>query len=60
MKITDILSLCIAAIGIAVAGGWVANIVKLIGLLDGNITTMFVARAVGIFAAPLGGILGYF
>lgn len=40
-------------------GGWIANIVKLISMIDGEITAMFVARAVGIFAAPLGAILGY-
>lgn len=41
-------------------GGWVANIVKFIGMLDGSLTAMFVARIVGIFAPPLGAILGYF
>lgn len=40
--------------------GWVINVAKFIGLLGGEITTWFVARAVGIFIAPLGGILGFF
>lgn len=39
--------------------GWVLNIIKLVGMIDGEITTMFVLRVVGIFAAPLGAILGY-
>ena len=43
----------------AAIGGWVANIVKLIGILDGGITVMLVVRIVGIFAAPLGAIVGY-
>jgi hypothetical protein len=41
-------------------GGWIANVVKLIGMLGGEITAMFVARCVGVFAAPLGAILGFF
>lgn len=42
------------------AGGWIANVVKLVGMLEGSITAMFVARVVGIFVAPLGSILGFF
>lgn len=41
------------------AGGWIANVVKFIGLLGGEITAMFVARIVGVFVAPLGSILGF-
>lgn len=40
--------------------GWVMNIFKFIGLLGGEVSTWFIARAVGIFLAPLGGILGFF
>lgn len=56
----NVLSLAIVALWIASIGGWVANIVKLIGMLDNPVTTWFIARAIGIFAAPLGSILGYF
>jgi len=45
---------------VAAIGGWVANVVKLIGMIDGELTAMFIARIVGVFAAPLGAILGYF
>jgi len=41
-------------------GGWIANIVKLIGMLDGGVTAMFVARVAGVFIAPFGSILGFF
>lgn len=41
-------------------GGWIANIVKLAGMLDGEITAMFVARVIGVFAGPLGAVLGFF
>lgn len=45
---------------LAMGYGWVVNIVKLIGLLDGGVTAWMIARAIGVFAAPLGAILGYF
>lgn len=41
-------------------GGWISNIVKLIGMFDGPVTTMFIGRIVGVFAAPVGAVLGYF
>ena len=43
-------------------GGWIANLVKLVIMVLHNdpITTMFVARGVGLFFAPLGAILGFF
>lgn len=44
---------------VAAIGGWIANIVKIFGGFDEPITAMFVARCVGVFAAPLGAVLGY-
>lgn len=49
------LALCAAGIV-----GWVMNIVKLVQMLDGSVTALFIARIVGVFAAPLGAILGFF
>ena len=49
----------LAVISVAI-GGWIANLVKLIGMLDGGVTAMFIARIVGVFAAPLGSVLGFF
>jgi hypothetical protein len=49
------------ALWLVAIGGWVANIVKLFGLAsvpDPNYV-MAVLRAVGIFVAPLGAILGF-
>lgn len=40
-------------------GGWIANIVKLVAVFGDPITTMAVARLVGIFVAPIGAVLGY-
>lgn len=46
----------------AMAACWVANIVKLIhyAVDGGDITLLAILRAVGIFVAPLGAILGLF
>jgi hypothetical protein len=52
--------LFIIALSLAGIGGWIANLVKLVGGVDDPITTLFVLRVVGIFAPPLGAILGYF
>jgi hypothetical protein len=44
---------------VGAAIGWVWNIVKLVQILDLSVTGMLVARAIGVFVAPLGAILGY-
>ena len=42
-------------------GGWIANVVKFVGMLGANeVTTMFIARVIGIPVGPLGAVLGYF
>lgn len=46
----------LAALGLF---GWGWNVVKLLGMLDGGVTAVFVVRIVGVFVAPLGGIVGY-
>lgn len=40
-------------------GGWIANIVKLAGSSTDPLTGMVVLRAIGVFMAPLGAILGF-
>lgn len=54
------IQLFILAVAVLGLGGWVANIVKLIGAIGGEISAMFIARCVGVFAAPLGAVLGFF
>ena len=49
---------CVILILLSV-GGWIANIVKLIGGVSDPLTAFFIARAVGVFFAPLGAVLGY-
>lgn len=46
-------------IAVAAVGGWIANIVKLIGMNLDVISGMLIARAIGVFVAPLGAVLGY-
>ena len=45
---------------IALAGyGWVVNSIKMVGMDFSTITGMMVVRAIGIFMAPLGAVMGY-
>lgn len=54
-----VVGLGLIAFGIAAIGGWIANIVKLVDMVDGEVTGMFIARCVGVIAGPFGSILGY-
>lgn len=40
-------------------GGWIANIVKIFAIMNEPITGMLILRIVGVFAAPVGAVLGY-
>ena len=52
----EVIGLIIAIIGII---GYVWNIVKFVGVCCEPITGMLVIRAIGIFVAPLGIVVGY-
>ena len=39
--------------------GWVWNIVRMVGYIGDPLTVEFAIRAVGVFLAPLGAVLGY-
>jgi hypothetical protein len=39
--------------------GWALNLIALVNAISGPLTTLVVLRIVGIFAFPLGAILGY-
>ena len=50
----------VGIVGMALLGiGWVMNIVTLWHHANEPVTVMAILRAVGIFVAPLGGVLGY-
>ena len=46
-------------IWVALAVGWIMNIVEVVQTVSDPVTGMFVLRCIGIIAAPLGGVLGY-
>lgn len=52
----------ILCFGTAVLIGWVLNIIKLVGIAQATDPNYVMAalRAIGIFVAPLGAVLGYF
>lgn len=53
--------LIVFTLWVATIGGWIANIVKFVGMIgDNEVTTMFIARIIGIPVGPLGTVLGYF
>lgn len=57
MKFGEFLAVVVILAGV---GGYIANIVKLIGLFGAGFGTEVVLRCVGLFFAPLGAILGFF
>lgn len=50
--------LVIALVLLAGVGGWIANIVKLAGMCC-DVSGWLILRAVGVFVAPLGAVLGF-
>lgn len=40
--------------------GYVCNVIAIFDTLNSPVTGLFIARCVGVLAAPLGAILGYF
>lgn len=54
-----VVELVVAIVALLGIGGWIANIVKLVWSNFDPLTGMVVARAIGIFVAPLGAVLGF-
>ena len=52
-----ILSLCVVLASII---GYIMNIAGIVHTINNPLTGMFIFRCIGIFAFPLGCILGYF
>lgn len=51
--------LFIVAFVVLGCGGWVANVVKLVGSDFDPITGLVIARCIGVVLAPLGAVLGF-
>lgn len=56
-KLTILCSLWVVII--AGAAGWAMNLIDLVGMADEGITTELVIRIVGVFAVPLGAMMGW-
>ena len=54
-----VLQVVLIAVAMVGCGGWIANIVKIVGSDFAQITGLLVARVVGVFVAPLGAVLGF-
>lgn len=64
MKASEILSglafLIMGSMVVAAIGGWIANVVAIVGAVSDPVNGMFILRCVGVFVAPLGSVLGFF
>ena len=40
-------------------GGWIANVVAIVGSLAAPLTGIFIVRCIGLFVPPLGAVMGY-
>ena len=53
------LALVLLIVALVGAWGWISNIIKLASMDFGGVTWMLVLRAIGVFVAPLGAVLGF-
>ena len=53
------LALVLLIVALVGAWGWISNIIKLASMDFGVVTGMLVLRAIGVFVAPLGAVLGF-
>ena len=49
----------LCAMYVAVIYGYIANIVKLVGMFGGEVTAYFLGRCLGVVMPPLGVVLGF-
>ena len=48
------------AFWLAAIGGWIANVAKIAGSVGEPLAGLFIFRCIGVLAAPVGAVLGYF
>ena len=53
------LALVLLIVALVGAWGWISNIIKLASMDFGGVTGMLVLRAIGVFVAQLGAVLGF-
>ena len=56
LTVVGILGLCVLWVTAIV--GYIANIVQIMHMSSGPITTLFVVKCIGVIAGPLGSIMG--
>ena len=59
MKTTIAGIVSMALIGLVAVIGWVMNIIKIVGMVGGEITAELVIRGIGVFFFPLGCVMGW-
>ena len=55
----ELLVTIVFLIGLLLAGGWAVNIWKIASAGFDVMNGMLIARCIGVFIAPLGGVLGF-
>ena len=59
MKLIEIFYAQMLLVVLVGIGGWIANIVKLVGSSFDVITDLLVGRVIGVFIPPVGAVLGF-
>ena len=59
MKLIEIFYAQMLLVVLVGIGGWIANIVKLVGSSFDVITDLLVGRVIGVFIPPVGSVLGF-
>jgi len=52
-------ALAMAGVLLTLVIGWLLNIVQIFRMADDPVTGMFIIKCIGVFAIPLGSILGW-
>jgi len=47
------------ALILAAVIGWVMNIIQIVHMSDGGVTAKLIIKLIGVFAAPLGALMGW-
>ena len=58
MKLIEIIYAAMCLVALVGIGGWIANIVKLVGS-SFDVTGLLVGRVIGVFIPPVGAVLGF-
>ena len=59
MKTAGTLLILYIMLVLVILVGWVNNLLIVVASIQDPITTELIIRIVGVFAAPLGGVMGY-